>query len=45
MFSLRNTRICLELIRRSYSIVSTSTHNANLYSRSEEYLHQGATKL
>ena len=44
MFSLGNTRIWLELIGRSYNIVSTSTQDANLYSRSGEYLHQSATK-
>ena len=45
MFSLGNTRICPGLIGRSYSIVSMSTQNANLYSRNGEYLHQNATKL
>ena len=44
MFSLGNMRICLELIGRSYSIVSMSTQNTNLYSRSGEYLHQNITK-
>ena len=34
MFSLGNTRICPELIGRSYNIVSTMTQNANLYSKS-----------
>ena len=29
----------------SFNIVSTSTQNTNLYSRSGEYLHQSATKL
>ena len=44
MFSLGNISICLELIGRSYNIISTSTQNANLYSKSREYLHQSAIK-
>lgn len=45
MFLPGNTRICQELIGRSYNIVSMSTPNANLYNISEKYLHQNATKL
>ena len=45
MFSPRNKRICLRLIGRSYSIVSTSTQNVSLYSRSGEYLHRSTIKL
>ena len=44
MFSPGNTRICPKLIGKSYNIVSMLTKNANLYSRSGEYLHQSATK-
>ena len=35
----RNTRICSRLTGRSYSIISMSTQNANLYSKSGEYSH------
>ena len=45
MFSPGNTRICPGLIERSYCIVSTSTQNANLYSKNGEYLHHSAIKL
>ena len=30
---------------RSYSIVSMSTQNANLYSKNGEYLHKNTTRL